>query len=52
MFTHTHMYATQQRDEGVGTNLFLELEFKNKLLQQSQDIIHDLKKRERELTDR
>ena len=36
----------------VGTNLFLELEFKNKELLKRERMIHELQRRERELTDR
>jgi hypothetical protein len=44
----------QQREDVVpaGPNLFLELEFKNKELLKKERIIHDLQRRERELTER
>ena len=52
--THTHTHKLLQRDDVVhaSPNLFLELEFKNKELMTRERMIHDLQRRERELTDR
>lgn len=36
----------------VSTNLVLELEFKNKELLKKEKLIHELQRREREMTDR